>query len=156
MGLKLCGSLGDLHVVDPVVVVDGVALESGNGDVDSLVGLADSVVQNGTGHGALVDHLNALLESVNTDEVDVLADGAAGSLDSGGGAESHGVVVAEDDLDLIAELGKVVGADLLPLRLGPVADLVVEALNLNAGVGQSLDGVFGAVLRVDVRGRPRS
>ena len=116
------------------------------------MGLTHSVVQNGAGHGALVDHLNALVKSVNADKVDVLADGAARCGDGGGGAQCHGVVVAEDDLDLIAELGKVVGADLLALRLGPVADLVVEALNLDARILESLDGELGAVLCVDVLG----
>ena len=142
----------DLHVVDPVVVLDGLAVESLDGHVDSGVGLAYGVVQDGAGHGAFVDHLNALLECVNTDKVDVLADSAARCGDGGGGTQCHGVVVAEDDLDLIAELGKVVGADLLALRLGPVADLVVEALDLDTGILESLDGELGAVLRVDVLG----
>ena len=112
------------------------------------------VVQNRAGHRALVDHLNALGQSVNADQVDVLADRAARSGDRREGAQRHAVVVAEHDLDLVAELGQVVRADLLALRLGPVADLVVEALDLNARVLQSLHGELGAVLRVDVPGSP--
>ena len=145
LGSKL---LGDLHVVDPVVVVDGLTGERRDGDVDGGVGLAVGVVQDGAGHGALVDHLNAFVESVNTHKIDILAHGAARRGDRGGGAQSHGVVVAEDNLDLVAELGQVIGADLLALRLGPVADLVVEALYLNARVLERLDGELGAVLRV--------
>ena len=58
---------------DPVVIVDGSTGQSGDGHVDSGVGLTHGVIQNGAGHRALVDHLYALLERVNTDKVDVLA-----------------------------------------------------------------------------------
>ena len=116
------------------------------------MGLTHGVVQDSAGHGALVDHLNALVKGVNADEVDVLADSAASRGDGGGGTQCHGVVVAEDHFNGIAELGKVVGADLLALRLSPVADLVVEALDFDTGILESLDGELGAVLRVDVLG----
>ena len=110
------------------------------------------VVQNGTGHGALLDHLLALVQSVNAQQVDVLTDLAASGLDSSGSAQSHAVVVAEDNLDLIAVLSQSGSHDLLALGLIPVTNVLDQLLDLHAGIGQSLDGVLGTVLRIGVLG----
>ena len=110
------------------------------------------VVQNGTGHGALLNHLLAFRQSVNAQQVDVLTDLTASGFDSGGSAQSHAVVVAEDDLNVIAVLCQSSGHDFLALGLIPVTNVLNQLLDLHAGVGQSLDGVLSTVLRIGVLG----
>ena len=142
----------NLYVVNPVVVVDGFAVQSLDSNVDSLVRLTDMVVQDSTGHGAVLDHFLALFQSVNAEQVDVFANRTACSGDCSSCAERHAVVVAEDHVDLVAMSGQSVCSNLLTLVSCPVADLVVEALNSDACIFQSLDGELGTILCVDVLG----
>ena len=110
------------------------------------------VVQDGTGHGAVLDHLLALLQSVNAQQVDVLAHNAAVLLDSSSCAQSHAVIVAEDDFDVGAVLCQSCVNDLVALSLVPVTNVLNQALDSDASVGQSLDGVLGTVLCIGVLG----
>ena len=144
--------LGDLDVVDPVVLLNILALDEQLGSLGSLGSLTNVVVQNGTGHVAIDNVLHSLYQSINADQIDVLANGAASLLDGLQSAQCHCVVVAEDDFDLVAVLRQSVCNVLLSGGLIPVVQVLVQALNFLAGIGQSLDGVLGAVLSVDVLG----
>ena len=132
---KLFG--GNLHIVDPVVVLEFFTLQGSDSSVDSSVGLADMVVQNGTGHFAVVDHFNTFGKGVDTEQVDVFTDFAAGSLDGSGSAEGHGVIVAEDNFHSVAIFGQSIRAEFLTLCLSPVTNLVIQAFNFETGIGQS-------------------
>lgn len=112
---KLFG--GNLHIVDPVVVLEFFTLQGSDSSVDSSVGLADMVVQNGTGHFAVVDHFNTFGKGVDTEQVDVFTDFAAGSLDGSGSTEGHGVIVAEDNFHSVAIFGQSIRAEFLTLCL---------------------------------------
>ena len=69
----LCCVLGsDLDVVDPVVLLNVLALNKQLSSLGSLGSLAHVVVQNGTGHLAVNNILDSLFQCVNTDQVDVL------------------------------------------------------------------------------------
>ena len=114
--------------------------------------LAHVIVQNGAGHVAIDDILDSLAQCVNTDQIDVLADGTASLLQGLQSAQCHCVVVAEDDFDLLAVLCQSVCDVLLCGGLVPVVQVLVQALDFLAGVGQSLDGVLGAVLSINVLG----
>ena len=140
------GNLDVVNVDALVVGLEGLAAQQLLHGSNSLRSLALSIVQNSAGHVAVGNFVLGSVQSVNTDEVDVLVDGTAGSLNSLQSADSHVIVVAEDNLDLVAELGEVVLADLLTLVTVPVTALQVELLDLNAGIGQSLDGVLGTCL----------
>src|SRR5699024_8481478 len=143
---------GDLDVVDPVVLLDGLALDVQAGGLGGGGGLAHVVVQDGAGHVAVQNSLDSVGQGVNAHQVDVGADGAAGLLDGLQSAQSHGVVVAEHDLDLVAVLCQGVGHVLLGQGLVPVVQVLVQAVDGLAGILQGLDGVLGAVLGVDVLG----
>ena len=72
----------NLYVVNPVVSCRWLSpFSSLDGNVDSLVRLTDVVVQNSTGHGAVLDHFLALFQSVNAEQVDVFANRTACSGD---------------------------------------------------------------------------
>lgn len=145
---------GDLHIVDPVVLFDILALNEQLGGVGSGSSLANVIVQDGTGHLAVNNVLDSFLQCVNTDQIDVLADLAASLLDGLQSAQSHCVVVAEDDFDLLAVLCQSVCNVLLCGGLVPVIQVLIQALDFLAGVGQSLDGVLGTILCIDVFGSP--
>ena len=147
-----CVVLGDLDIVDPVVLLDSGAFDVQLGSIGSCGGLAHVIVQHGTGHVAVQNVLNSLGQCIDADQIDVLADGAAGLLDGLQSAQCHCVVVAEHDFDLIAVLRQSVCNVLLSSSLIPVVQVLVQALDFLAGIGQSLDGVLGAVLSVDVLG----
>lgn len=101
----LCCVLGsDLDVVDPVVLLNVLALNKQLSSLGSSGSLAHVVVQNGTGHLAVNNVLDSLFQCVNTDQVDVLANGTASLLDGLQSAQSHCVVVAEHNFDLLAVL----------------------------------------------------
>ena len=142
----------NLHVVNGVVLVVGLALQVTDSGINSGLGLAHIVVQNGAGHAAGGNSLHSLFQSVNTHQIDVLANLAAGSLDGLQGAHSHSVVVAEDHVNFVVELAQNVGSILLALGLIPVSALLVQLVDLQAGILQSLDGVLGAVLSIHVLG----
>ena len=135
-----------------MVGLEGLAAQQLLHGSNSLRSLTLSVVQNGTGHVAVGNFVLGSVQSVNTDEVDVLVDGTACSLNGLQSTDSHIIVVAENNFDLIAVLGKVVLADFLALVTVPVTALQVKLLNLNAGIGQSLDGVLGTQLSIDILG----
>ena len=116
------------------------------------MGLTNVIVQDGTGHGAILDHFLALGQGVNANQVDVLANGTTGSADSLGSTQSHTVVVAEHDLNFVAELCQSGGHDFLTLGGLPVAHVLNQALGLDTGIGQSLDGVLGTILSIRVLG----
>jgi len=147
-----CVVLGDLDIVDPVVLLDSRAFDVQLGSIGSCGGLAHVIVQHGTGHVAVQNVLNSLGQCIDADQIDVLADGAAGLLDGLQSAQCHCVVVAEHNFDLIAILRQSVCNVLLSGGLIPVVQVLVQALDFLAGIGQSLDGVLGAVLSVDVLG----
>ena len=66
----LCCVLGsDLDVVDPVVLLNVLALNKQLSSLGSLGSLAHVVVQNGTGHLAVNNVLDSLFQCVNTDQV---------------------------------------------------------------------------------------
>ena len=91
------GNLDVVNVDALVVGLEGLAAQQLFHALNSLGSLALGVVQNGTGHVALGNFVLGSVQSVNTDEVDVLVDGAAGSLNSLQSADSHVIVVAEDN-----------------------------------------------------------
>ena len=86
----LCCVLGsNLDVVDPVVLLNVLALNKQLSSVGSSGSLAHVVVQNGTGHLAVNNILDSLFQCINTDQVDVLANGTASLLDGLQSAQSH-------------------------------------------------------------------
>ena len=130
----LCCVLGsDLDVVDPVVLLNVLALNKQLSSLGSLGSLAHVVVQNGTGHLAVNNVLDSLFQCVNTDQVDVLANGTASLLDGLQSAQSHCVVVAEHNFDLLAVLCQSVCNVLLCGGLIPVVQVLVQALHFLAG-----------------------
>src|SRR5699024_10153135 len=116
---------GDLAVVDPVVLLDGLALD---------------VQAGGLGGGG------------GRHRADVDGEAAVGLLEVLLGAQGDVVVVAVHDLDLLAVLGQGVGHVLLGQGLVPVVQVLVQAVDGLAGILQGHDGVRGALLGVDVLG----
>ena len=108
------------------------------------------VVEYGTGHGSCDNILKSLRQSVNTYQVDVLTNGAACSLDSLKSTKSHSIVVAEYNFDVIAVLCKGVSNELLSLLLLPHTNLLIQLVNLKAGILKSLDGELGTILSINV------
>ena len=83
------GNLDVVNVDALVAGLEGLAAQQLLHGSNSLRSLTLSVVQNGTGHVAVGNFVLGSVQSVNTDEVDVLVDGAAGSLNSLQSADSH-------------------------------------------------------------------
>ena len=112
--------------------------------------LADVVVEHGAGDFAFLNHFLHFVQRVNAHEVDVLANGAASVNDRLISAQRHRVVVAEDNVNIVAELRQRGRRQFLTLGLIPVAALLVQLVGLQASVFKRLDGELGAVLRVNV------
>ena len=111
---------GYLYVIAADVVLIVAAGDVLNSCICCGVRLRNVIVEYSTGLLASLNVVTSLLKSINTYKVNIRTNGLACCLDCLQSAESHRIVVTENNLDVLAVLCKRVCNERLCLRLIPL------------------------------------
>ncbi len=148
----LCVFSSNLGVVALNVVLVACTVEVVDRCICCTVSLCEVVVEDCAGDLACDNLLNNFCQGVNAYQIDICANCAACGLDGLQSAKCHSVVVAENNFDVVAVLGKGVSYKLSALNLIPHTNLIIQAVNFETSVCQSLNGELCTISCVDVLG----
>ena len=129
----LCVFSSNLGVVALNVVLVACTVEVVDRCICCTVSLCEVVVEDCAGDLACDNLLNNFCQGVNAYQIDVCANCAACGLDGLQSAKCHSVVVAENNFDVVAVLGKGVSYKFSALNLIPHTNLIIQAVNFETG-----------------------